>query len=201
MKRFSDGSVVSSRDRAPLELSVGTHHPRLPGLVRDVLRTTQTTPAALQLEITEGAALRDIPSSIKALEALAATGIQLALDDAGSDPSLLLHLRQLPLHAVKLDGKLVRRMDTDPKAAALVEEIINLAHQRDMKVIALGVETEEQLALVRERQCDEAQGYLFHRAAPAEVFTSLLQEGRCLAADSLPGDSAPVESAPSATRS
>ena len=101
----------------------------------------------------------------------------------------------------KLDGKLVRRMDTDPKAAALVEEITTLAHQRDMKVIALGVETEEQLALVRKRQCDEAQGYLFHRAAPAEVFTSLLQEGRCLAADSLPGDSAPVESAPSATRS
>jgi EAL domain-containing protein (putative c-di-GMP-specific phosphodiesterase class I)/tetratricopeptide (TPR) repeat protein len=150
---------------------------RLPERIREVLRATGMTPSALQLEITERVALQDVPSSVKTLERLAETGIQVALDDAGSDPSLLLHLRQLPVQAVKLDGSLVRRMATDPNAASLVEEITSLAHSLDRMVIALGVETEEQLALVREHRCDEVQGYLFRRAAPAELFTLLLQEG------------------------
>ena len=68
-------------------------------------------------------------------------------------------------------------MATEPKTAAGIEAITTLAHSLELKVIALGVETEEQLALVRERQCDEVQGYLFRRPAPAELFTMLLQEG------------------------
>src|SRR5207302_10657652 len=110
----------------------------------------QTSPSALQLEITERVALQDVSSSIKALEALSETGIQLALDDAGADPSLLRHLRELPIHAVKLDGSLVRRMAGDPGASELIETITSMAHSLERKVIALGVETEEQLALVRQ---------------------------------------------------
>jgi EAL domain-containing protein (putative c-di-GMP-specific phosphodiesterase class I)/tetratricopeptide (TPR) repeat protein len=151
---------------------------RLPELVREVLQATQTAPSALQLEIPERVALQDVPFSMKAMQALTDTGLQIALDDAGSDPSLLHHLRQLPVHAIKLDGALVRCMATEPKAAAGIEAITTLAHSLDLKVIALGVETEEQLALVRELQCDEVQGYLFRRPEPAELFMLLLQEGR-----------------------
>jgi EAL domain-containing protein (putative c-di-GMP-specific phosphodiesterase class I) len=101
----------------------------------------------------------------------------LSLDDAGTDPALLVHLRELPIHAIKLDGALVRSSATDPKAAGAIEAITTQAHSLDLKVIALGVETEDQLALVRKQQCDEVQGYLFRRAAPAELFTMLLQKG------------------------
>jgi EAL domain-containing protein (putative c-di-GMP-specific phosphodiesterase class I) len=168
---------------------------RLPERVRHVLRATQMTPSALRLDITERVVLQDIDSSLKALEALTATGIQIALDDAGSDPSLLLHLCQLPCHAVKLDGRLVRRMAADPNAAVVIEAITTLAHSLDMTVIALGVETEEQLALVREQQCDEVQGYLFRRAAPAELFSMLLQQGQCLGTERSPEVLAPEDGA------
>jgi EAL domain-containing protein (putative c-di-GMP-specific phosphodiesterase class I) len=156
---------------------------RLPDLIRDVLRATQTTPSALQLEITERVALQDLPFTIEALQALKATGVRIALDDAGTDPSLRLHLGQLPIDAVKLHGALVRRTATDPETAGVVEATTDLARSVDLQVIALGVETEEQLAVVRELRCDEAQGYLFRRAAPAELFAMLLQTGESLAAE------------------
>lgn len=153
---------------------------RLPELIRQVLQATQTPPSALQWDITERVALQDVPFSIAVLQALTAAGVRIALDEAGTDPSLLLHLRQLLVRAVKLEGALVRRLAADPGAAGVIEAIITLAHSLDLKVIALGVETEEQLALVREQQCDEAQGYLFRRPAPAELFTMLLQKERFL---------------------
>jgi EAL domain-containing protein (putative c-di-GMP-specific phosphodiesterase class I)/tetratricopeptide (TPR) repeat protein len=156
---------------------------RLPERIREALRATQTAPSALQLEITERVALQDVQFSMKALQKLTATGVQVALDDAGTDPSLLQHLEQLPVHVVKLDGTLVRRTATDPDAAGVIEAITTQAHRLDLKVIALGVETEEQLALVRAQQCEEVQGYLFRRAAPAELFTMLLQTGRCLSSE------------------
>jgi EAL domain-containing protein (putative c-di-GMP-specific phosphodiesterase class I)/tetratricopeptide (TPR) repeat protein len=149
---------------------------RLPELIRDVLRATGTTPSALQLEVTERVALQDVSSTEKALWALTATGVRVALDDAGTNPGLLAHLAQLPVNAVKLDGALVRRMASDPEAAGVIEAIIARAHSLDLEVIALGVETEEQLALVRAHQCDEAQGYLFRRAVPADLFTLFLQD-------------------------
>jgi EAL domain-containing protein (putative c-di-GMP-specific phosphodiesterase class I)/Tfp pilus assembly protein PilF len=158
---------------------------RLPELILEVLRSTQTPPSALYLDVTERVALQDIDFSVKALQALAGTGIRIALDDAGTDPSLLLHLSWLPVHAVKLHGRLVRGIATDPEAAGVIEATTALAHSLDMKVIALGVETEEQLALVREQQCDEVQGYLFRRAAPAELFTVLLQKERRLSTELL----------------
>jgi EAL domain-containing protein (putative c-di-GMP-specific phosphodiesterase class I)/tetratricopeptide (TPR) repeat protein len=152
----------------------------LPALIRAVLREAAMPPAALQLEVPERAVLQDLTAGTPALAALADTGCRLALDDAGNDPALLLHLERLPVHAVKLEGSLVRRMPLDPEAADRVREVISRARERGLTVIALGVETEEQLSLVREYGCDEVQGYLFRRAAPAELFSALLREGTSL---------------------
>ena len=172
---------------------------RLPELIRQVLRATQTTPSALQLDITERVALQDISFGMKTLRALTAVGARIALDEAGTDPALLQYLDELPLHAIKLDGALVRGITTDPGAAGMIEAMTTRAHHLNLQVIALGVETEEQLALVREQQCDEVQGYLFRRAAPAELFTILLQEGQSLASEGRPDERAAEGGAQRAT--
>lgn len=152
----------------------------LPERIQKMLASTGMTPSALQLEIAESDALKEVEVSIRALTALNSTGVRVAIDDAGVDPSLLDHLQRLPIHALKLGKALVRRITTDSDGAAAIIAIIAQAHERELTVIALGVETEEQLTFLRSHQCDEIQGYLFRRAIPAEAFTTLLQEGQCL---------------------
>jgi EAL domain-containing protein (putative c-di-GMP-specific phosphodiesterase class I) len=152
----------------------------LPELIRKMLAATGMAPPALQLEITESDALNDIDVSIQALTTLRSTGVRVAIDEAGVDPSSLDHLQRLPIHALKLGKALVRRITSDPDSAAMIVSMITRAHALDVTVTALGVETEEQLDFLRRHQCDEIQGYLFSRAAPAEVFTRLLEAGHKL---------------------
>jgi EAL domain-containing protein (putative c-di-GMP-specific phosphodiesterase class I) len=108
------------------------------------------------------------------------SGVRIAIDDFRTGDSSLGSLKRFPIHTLKLEKSLLRNITTNPEEAAVTAAIIAAAHALDLKVIALGVETDEQLALLRSQQCDEIQGYLFRRAAPAEAFTKLLQEGHRL---------------------
>jgi EAL domain-containing protein (putative c-di-GMP-specific phosphodiesterase class I) len=126
-------------------------------------------PAGLELEITENLIMEDVKHSIATLRAIRDLGVTIAIDDFGTGFSSLSYLSKLPVDTLKIDRSFVVEM-TAPEARSLVPAIIGLAHSLKLKVVAEGVETEDQSRLLRLLNCDEMQGYLFSRPVPGEVF-------------------------------
>jgi EAL domain-containing protein (putative c-di-GMP-specific phosphodiesterase class I) len=109
------------------------------------------------------------------LSRLKSRGINISIDDFGTGFSSLASLKRLPIDALKIDQSFVRDATTDDDDAALVMAIITLAHNLRLKVIAEGVETEDQLRFLQLLRCDEIQGYFFSKPLPAETFVSLFE--------------------------
>ncbi|MDP2025910.1 EAL domain-containing protein [Sulfuriferula sp.] len=126
--------------------------------------------AGLELEITESLIMEDVNHSIVSLQAIRAMGITIAIDDFGTGFSSLSYLAKLPVDTLKIDRSFVIDMTSGPEGLALVSTIIDLAHSLKLKVVAEGVETEEQSRLLRLLDCDEMQGYLFSKPLPSEIF-------------------------------
>lgn len=151
---------------SPLQLATGT-------LVVDVLGTLDKhgVPAALlEIEITEGTAIRDMPGAAAQLQQLIDAGVGVALDDYGTAYSTLALLRALPLTTVKIAKSFIDDIDTDVRAAAIVNGLIHVLQAAGVKTTAEGVERASQLTALRGMACDTAQGYLISRpVAPADV--------------------------------
>ena len=147
------------------------------GTVARVLRETGFDPHFLGIEITESLLMEDIQANSRLLDELKTSvgGLEVSIDDFGTGYSSLYYLKTLPIDVLKIDQSFIRDITTDPDDATITTAIINLAHNIGLKVIAEGVETEEQLAYLREKICDEAQGYFFGRPLPADEFTRLLE--------------------------
>jgi diguanylate cyclase (GGDEF)-like protein/PAS domain S-box-containing protein len=128
--------------------------------------------AGLELEITEGVIMGDVKHSISILHAIRKMGITVAIDDFGTGFSSLSYLAKLPVDTVKVDRSFVVDMTAGPSGLALMSAIISLAHSLNLKVVAEGVETNEQSRLLRLLSCDEMQGFLFSKAVPSEIFES-----------------------------
>jgi diguanylate cyclase (GGDEF)-like protein len=146
-------------------------------LVGEVTRCLQDTglpPAALEIEITERIAMQDVARSVDILRALRRLGVRISLDDFGTGYSSLSYLKTLPVDTVKLDQSFVRGVTTDPGDAAIATAIIAMAHSLDLRVVAEGVETREQLSFLQDQGCDSVQGHLFSPAVPAESIEALL---------------------------
>jgi EAL domain-containing protein (putative c-di-GMP-specific phosphodiesterase class I) len=154
----------------------------LVGTVARALEECGLDPRCLEMEITESCLMEDIEASSRMLEQLkrASGGVRVSIDDFGTGHSSLSYLKSLPIDLLKIDSSFIRNLATDPEDAAITTAIIGLAHNLRMKVIAEGVETEEQLAFLQTKGCDEAQGYYLGRPLPAEGITRLLEEGRPL---------------------
>ena len=116
--------------------------------------------------------MEDVRHSIASLQAIRALGVSMAIDDFGTGFSSLSYLSKLPVDTLKIDRSFVIDMTVEPEGLALVSTIVNLAHSLKLKVVAEGVETEEQSRLLRLLNCDEMQGFLFSKAVPAEIFES-----------------------------
>ena len=114
------------------------------------------------------------------LQALKQLGVKLALDDFGTGYSSLAYLKRFPFDFVKIDRAFVTDITTSKEDAALANAIIAMAHGLNLRVVAEGVETEEQLNYLRKQGCDELQGYYFSPPVPAEAFASMLREGKRL---------------------
>jgi EAL domain-containing protein (putative c-di-GMP-specific phosphodiesterase class I) len=114
--------------------------------------------------------MADVKNSITSLQAIRAMGVSIAIDDFGTGFSSLAYLSRLPVDSLKIDRSFVVDMTLTPEGLALVSTIINLAHSLKLKVVAEGVETEEQSRLLRLLACDEMQGYLFCKPIPGEIF-------------------------------
>jgi diguanylate cyclase (GGDEF)-like protein/PAS domain S-box-containing protein len=126
--------------------------------------------AGLELEITESVIMEDVKGNIASLQAIRDVGVTIAIDDFGTGFSSLAYLAKLPVDTLKIDRSFVIDMTAGPQGLALVSTIINLAHALKLKVVAEGVETEEQSRLLRLLNCDEMQGYLFSKPVPCDIF-------------------------------
>jgi diguanylate cyclase (GGDEF)-like protein len=126
--------------------------------------------AGLELEITESVIMQDIKNSIETLGHVRAMGMTVAVDDFGTGFSSLAYLAKLPIDTLKIDRSFVTDMTLSAEGLALVSTIINLAHSLKLKVVAEGVETEEQRRLLHLLGCDQMQGFLFSKAVPAAEF-------------------------------
>lgn len=126
--------------------------------------------ANLELEITESLIMEDLKLSVATLQAVRAMGVRVAVDDFGTGFSSLSYLAKLPIDTLKIDRSFVTELGGPPAALSLIGAIINLAHSLKLRVVAEGVETQEQLRLLRSLNCDEVQGFLVSRPLPAETF-------------------------------
>jgi diguanylate cyclase (GGDEF)-like protein/PAS domain S-box-containing protein len=134
----------------------------------------------LEIELTETLVMTDVDRAIAILRDLKALGVQISIDDFGTGYSSLSYLKRFPIDVLKIDQSFVRDITVNPDDAAIVVSIISLAHSLRLQVIAEGVETEEQLAYLREHECDQMQGYYFSRPIPADAFADLLKQGKGL---------------------
>lgn len=145
---------------------------RNPGFIdelKDKIAIDVNAPDGLELEITESLIMADVNHSIASLQAIRAMGITIAIDDFGTGFSSLSYMAKLPMDTLKIDRSFVIEMDA-PEGLALVSTIITLAHSLKLKVVAEGVETEQQSRQLLSLNCDEMQGFLFSKPVPAEVF-------------------------------
>jgi diguanylate cyclase (GGDEF)-like protein/PAS domain S-box-containing protein len=169
----SDARAWQDRGLPPVQMSVNLSPHQLNsrtliGDIAEVLRRTRLDPALLELEITEGAMMKNPEHAVAMLQEIRDLGVGLAIDDFGTGYSSLSYLKRFPLSTVKIDRSFVNDLSHDSDAQALTHGIITLAHGLRMKVVAEGVETEAQLAQLHRRGCDEIQGYWLCKPLPAE---------------------------------
>ena len=173
MKQWQDAGVALQRVAVNLSARQ-LRAPQFPELVEAILRETGLAPSGLELELSESALMAQADSAIPTFHALKAMGVVLTIDDFGTGYSSLSYLKRFPVARLKVDRSFVRDIVTDAYDAAITYGIIALAHSVGLGVVAEGVETAEQLRVLRESGCDGAQGYYFGAAGPATVISAYL---------------------------
>lgn len=160
-----------------LAINVSPKQFREPGfaeMVRETVRQSGITPAALKLELTESLMLENVDETIQKMEQLKGVGVGFSLDDFGTGYSSLAYLKRLPFSQLKIDQSFVRDMTSDKNDAILIRTIIGMAANLNLQVIAEGVETPEQLGALSEMGCHAYQGFHFSRPVPLAEFENLL---------------------------
>ena len=170
--------LASSPGRALLAMAVNVSSrqfgPDLVGVVADALASTGLDASTLCLEVTETILMTDVPAAISTLQELAGLGVSVSIDDFGTGYSSLAYLKRLPLDELKIDKSFVDGLGVDPNDTAIVAAVIAMAHALDLRVIAEGVETRDQMEHLRTLGCEQAQGYYYARPGTAEAVDALL---------------------------
>jgi diguanylate cyclase (GGDEF)-like protein len=179
--------AVRWRGRVPagFRMAVNLSAPEFtrPDFVRRVMDTLDRTGARgseLRLEITEQTVIQDMHATLERMHALMAHGIEFSLDDFGSGSSPFVLLQELPVREVKIDQNYVRRIVDHPKDAAIVRAILAMCHAVNLRVVAEGVETSEQMSRLIDDGCRHFQGFLFGRPGPATIDPAELVEARTI---------------------
>ena len=170
-------TVLADVDEFTVSVNVSGGEVADPDLHADVagaLATHQVPPSWLHLEITETALVDDVPGAEAALRRLHDLGVQLAIDDFGTGESSLGNLHRFPIDVLKLDRTFLHRLERHARGHLLVEGIVQLAHRLELVTVAEGIETDAQLAILRDSGCDYAQGYFFARPGRPAVVEQLL---------------------------
>jgi EAL domain-containing protein (putative c-di-GMP-specific phosphodiesterase class I) len=166
---------------APITISVNVsprqfEEKRLVDRVAQALADSGLDPAYLELEVTESLIMRDLAQSVGKMRELEAMGISLSIDDFGTGYSSLSALKSFPIKRLKIDKSFVSELADDLDDQAIAMAVISLGHKLNLRVIAEGVETEQQCTFLRDNECDEMQGYLFSAPVAASKIHSLLEE-------------------------
>ncbi len=151
--------------------------PELVGDVKSILLKTALNPRRLKLEITETAVIESTSSVLSPLEELRALGVQIVMDDFGTGYSSLTYLQNLPIDVLKLDRSFIQNMSEDERTREIVGTIVSLARTLSLNLVAEGIETVDELGLLRDFSCPYGQGYLFSRPAPMSEVVRLALEG------------------------
>ena len=174
MKSWMDSGM------APMIIAVNLsavqfRHPNLPEMVTKILDSVKLPAQYLELELTEGVAMHDPLGAIAMMDNLHERGIRMSIDDFGTGYSSLSYLKRFKVYKLKIDQSFVRDITDDTEDKAIVSAIICLAGSLGLQTIAEGVETEGQLAFLREQGCNEVQGYYFSKPLPAEQFEAFVK--------------------------
>ena len=143
--------------------------------IKMILLKTGLPPNCLELEITESVVMHSVEDAIITMRALTDLGLRLSMDDFGRGYSSLYHLKRFPMSTLKIDRSFVADVANDPDDASIVNTIISMSRSLNLQVVAEGVETREQLEFLRQRRCDQMQGYYFSKPLSAEDLLSLLK--------------------------
>ncbi|HTP74707.1 MAG TPA: EAL domain-containing protein [Burkholderiaceae bacterium] len=149
--------------------------PDLVAAVRAVLADTGLAPDLLELEVTESSVMHNVERALEVLTALKRMGLRLAIDDFGTGYSSLAQLKRFPIDTLKVDRSFIRELPSDSEDKAIAEAIIAMGKTLSLTVVAEGVETREQQEFLRERACDQVQGFYFSRPVPPSDFAELLR--------------------------
>ncbi|QLE55948.1 EAL domain-containing protein [Nostoc sp. TCL26-01] len=149
--------------------------PNLLNIVSEILTETGLAPEFLELEITESTAIEDIEFTKSVLVNLQEMGVYIAIDDFGTGHSSLSRLQLLPLHNLKIDGSFIKALTTDIRVAHIVKAIVTLGRSLGLRLTAEGVEKPEELEFLKSINCEEVQGFLFHKPLSVEKATEILQ--------------------------
>ena len=164
------GTINVAVNLSPLEL----RDPELGDRIIALVNELDIPPSALELEITETVVMQSMETAAGTLEKLSKAGLSIALDDFGTGYSSLSYLKRFPLSKVKIDRSFISDFMQESNDAAIVSAIIAMSHSLGLRVVAEGVETDEQLRFLQDLHCDEMQGYLISRPVPREEATDLL---------------------------
>jgi len=143
-------------------------------VVSRALDQTGIEPSCLEVEITESTAMWDLEKTIDILHRMADLGIRIAIDDFGKGYSSFYYLKSFPIHTLKIDRAFIADVTSSPNDAAIVRSIITMAHGLNLRVVAEGVETEEQFYFLKQNGCDAAQGFFFSKPMPGDDFLPFL---------------------------
>lgn len=166
------GMVPVSINVSALQLRDG----ELAGVLREAMTAHAVTPSSIEIEITESTLMDSAEQSLAQLRALKALGVQLSIDDFGTGYSSLNYLNRFPIDKLKIDRSFVHNMRDDPTDLAIVRAIVGLGHTLGLRVVAEGVESVEEAAMLQAAQCDELQGYLFGRPMPPEEIPDWIRQ-------------------------
>jgi diguanylate cyclase (GGDEF)-like protein len=172
-------SLAARGLECPVSLNLGAGalgDPSLPDRCKLVLDTLGVAPGLLEIEIPEGALVENLEESTRILQRLHDLGVRLSIDDFGTGYSSFAYLARFPVHTLKIDRSLVQELHQSKAQRTVVQAIIKLAHGLGMDVVAEGVETAEQSAVLKRLQCDTIQGYVFAHPMPFEDFVAFVRE-------------------------
>jgi EAL domain-containing protein (putative c-di-GMP-specific phosphodiesterase class I) len=141
------------------------------------LKDSGLDPRCLELELTESVLMKRAESAASVLKTLRASGVTIAVEDFGTGYSSLSYLRKFPIDSLKIDQSFVRQITTAPDGTTIVTAIISMGRSLELRVVAEGIETQQELEFLQAHLCDEGQGYYFSRPVPPEQFSNLLKTG------------------------
>jgi len=185
MKAMSDYRDLQKNNFSPPRIAVNVSQVQLQrndfvSTIERVLNDAGGVPDGLEIEITESLIMRDVEGNIQKLRAIREMGVEVTIDDFGTGYSSLSYIAKLPISALKIDRAFIINMASNADDLSIVSAIISLAHSLNLRVVAEGVETDEQAKLLRLLKCDEIQGFLFSPGVPIAHIEEFLRDKKSL---------------------